>query len=107
MPLELRKHIGNATREELEAFLTIVQAKRTQAAVEYHETKTAKLETTNQRLKDRIERQCDMLGKNILALDRMMETVQLRMDNIEQMRQEAGFADDEIARLLLATGKVK
>lgn len=99
MPLEKVKTIHELTREELEDFIATVQARRLAAAVVFFETKTEKLEKLNHKQRDRIMKQRDLLGKNLASLERLIETVEFRVQQIHELETEAGLVDEQIDNL--------
>jgi len=96
MPLELVKSIHELTRQELEAFIAVIQARRLSAAVVFFETKMEKLEKLSHKHRDRIMRQRDLLGKGLAQLEKLIETVEFRVQQIHELEIEAGLVDEQI-----------
>lgn len=94
MALVLQPDIHSVSREELEAHIEEVRARRMVAAIEYMEGKNAKLTHEAEKIQRRIKGQYDMLGKEIMRLDSLLEKVEARMVVIESMKQEIGVISD-------------
>lgn len=80
----------------MEAFLEQVRARRMVATIEYHNTKNAKLAHASGKMVDRLDKQLDMLEKEILALERAENKVNDRLNAIEGIKQEIGFLAEQL-----------
>lgn len=88
MPLDLVPALSDLPRAEIEAHLDAVRARRMAAAIEYHHAKNAKLDHESERIQRRIKQQREMLGKEIVALDKALERVEKRLTTVESLMQE-------------------
>lgn len=94
MPLVLAPSFDDHTREEIEMHLVAVQARRMEAAVEYHTGKDAKLAHESQKIQNKIAHQYMMLGKEIEQLDRIYEKVNDRLAGLTHLKNELGMVMD-------------
>jgi len=94
MPLVLAPSFDDHTREEIEAHLDLVRAKRMEAAVEYHTGINAKLSYESEKIQKRMQAKYDMLVKEMGQLDRIMEKVVDRLAEIEHYKNELGLLTD-------------
>lgn len=98
MPLVLKKTIADFNREELEAHVNLIRARRMLVAYDYAAGK--KLELTNQSSK--AERKyiehVTMLGKELDRLDRALAAVDKRIDAMVALDQEYGLLQDLLAQ---------
>lgn len=97
--LVLVPSIKDLTREEYEGFIEGAQARRLAAAVVYFETKATKLGKVSEHFQLRIEKQREMLGKQIARIEYDLEKMQQRVDAIHQLEQEAGLVGDQLDEL--------
>lgn len=92
MSLTLQPRFSDKTRAEVEAYLEVVRARRTAAAVAYHE------ELRRDRTKDaeyvvkKMEKYLDALAKSIDRLDKADESVMKWLASIEGLQDEYGLA---------------
>jgi len=91
MPLVLVPALPDLTREQLEAHIEQVRARRMVAAVEYTAGKNAKLTHESEKIQRQVKDQYTLLGKEIERLDKALERVESRMITIETMNQEIGI----------------
>lgn len=96
MPLVLKKSIKDCTRQEMEDFIEAVRVRRMLATIEYHNLKNAKLSQATGKIQARVDRECDLLEKEINTLERAEQKVEDRLNKIEQMKQEIGLLVDQI-----------
>ena len=94
--LVLVKSIKEMDREEIEAHLSLIRMRRMSAALEYAAGKNLKLGKSADKVKQKLERQYDMLGKEIDRLDVMIDKVEQRMIEIESLKQELGMIVESI-----------
>lgn len=92
--LILQPALSDSTREEVEAHIEAVRARRMVATIEYHSLKNAKLIDKSAKIKARLDAQAEMLRKEILASERADQKIQDRLIAIEQLKQEMGVLDD-------------
>lgn len=95
MPLVIQPDIHSVTREQLEAHLTEVRARRMLAAMALIETQNQKLAYLDDKLRRQIMGQNEMLEKEILRLDAMLEKVEARMEKIEMLKSDAAQVADQ------------
>lgn len=98
-PLTLQPAITQLTRAEYEEHLEAVRARRMIAAIEYHEGKNAKYQHEADRIQRRMKGQNEMLGKEIMTLDKAIEKVEKRLATIANMDNELGIVKDMIVIL--------
>ena len=96
MPLILAPSFDEHTRAEIEQHILQVQSRRMVAAIEYQRGENAKLEHLAQKIRDKVQKQYTMLGKEIAALDKADEKVQHRMETIISLMSELGLVQDMI-----------
>lgn len=89
--LVLQPAIDRMSREEVEAHLEEVRARRMTAAIEYQIGTNAKIDRANTVLGRRMEQQYQMLEKEILKLDSLDEKIQKRLNTIESLNQEMAY----------------
>jgi hypothetical protein len=94
MPLELAPCFDDATREQIEQHVAQVQARRMVAAIEYHTGKDAKLSHESDKLEKRLQHKYEMLGKEILALEKAEGKVLDRLAELEHLKNELGLVND-------------
>lgn len=83
-----------------EATLGVVRAIRTAAAIEYTQGEQMKLSLSVDKLEVRLGRQFELLGKDILAVDKAIQRMEDRLAVITGLRHDAGL----IAALLINAG---
>jgi adenine specific DNA methylase Mod len=94
MPLILSPSFDEQTREQIESYISAVQARRMFAAIEYHQGKAEKLDSEAGKLEARIARQYDMLKKEIDRMEKAEQAVTDRLQNILNIRNELGLVVD-------------
>lgn len=95
-PLVLVPTLFEQRREQIEAWLVEVRAKRMVAAVLYNETQNAKLDRLDTNLKRRIESKLDLLDRAMHAADKTIDRVQKYMDELEMLTTELNLNRDLI-----------
>ena len=96
MPLHLQPDLAAMTREEVEAHLEQVRARRMVAAVTYFEGKNAKYQREGEKIKKKMLGKNEMLGKAIETLDRAIERVEKYLAEITSLDNELGLVNDLI-----------
>lgn len=96
MPLVLAPSFDEHTREQVEAHVAAVQARRMLAAMEYHTGKNAKLTHESDKIRLRVEKQYDMLRREIEALEKAENKVNDRLAGLEHLMNELGLITDLI-----------
>lgn len=97
--LVLRPTLGDFSREEIEKFLEVVRAKRMAATVEYFATKNRKIELKQGAVGQRIEKQVEMLGKEIARLEEYEEKVAVRLNAIQELMNEHEQLGDSVVEV--------
>lgn len=96
MPLVLAPSYDDHTREQIEAHLEQVRARRMVAAIDYHNGINEKLTHESDKIQRRIAKEYEMLGKELENLEKYECKVQDRLTKLETMRQELGLTVDMI-----------
>lgn len=96
MPLVLAPSFDEHTREQVEAHVAAVQARRMLAAMEYHHGKNAKLTHESDKIRLRVEKQYEMLKREIEALEKAENKVNDRLAGLEHLMNELGLITDLI-----------
>lgn len=94
MPLELVKSVHEMDRAELEALISVVQAKRMTAAVHYHAGVNAKLDHLATVARRKVESKRELLGKAIEGLDKALDRVTRYVDDLQILMHEYELAED-------------
>lgn len=89
MPLVIQPDINSVSREEFEAHLDEVRARRIVAALELQANREMRLDAISEKLRRQINNQNEMLEKEILRLDTALENVELRLMKIGQLKSDA------------------
>lgn len=76
------------TREQIEEHIETVRLRRLAATVQYHNLRNAKLEGKAGKLGERFDRNMAGLEKDLLALERLEEKVEERLNMLESLTQE-------------------
>lgn len=92
--LILAASFDEKTRAEIEQHVSEVQSRRMLAAVIYHQGVNAKLEHEADKVRQRIARQYQMLGKEIGVLEKAEGKVQSRLDSLTILLTELGVVND-------------
>jgi hypothetical protein len=88
MPLILQPSFTDMTREQIEEHLSLVRARRMQAAMEYHAGQNVKLQKENKLLLGKIATQYGLLARDISRLDDLDNKIQERLNKISALLQE-------------------
>ena len=96
MPLILAPSFDDHTREEVEAHLEVVRARRIAAALEYTQSRLIRLEEEDNALGNRLMRNYEQLGKALTRLDREIEKIELYLRNCEMLKSEMDLNHDRI-----------
>lgn len=75
------------------------------AAIEYANNVNEKLEHESAKIQHRIAKEYEMLGKELVNLEKYEEKVQDRLTKIETLRQELGLTTDMIELHAVPTEK--
>lgn len=94
MPLTLAPSFDEHTRDQIEAHVDAVRARRMVAVVEYHNGVNAKLHHESLKLQHKIAKQYEMLGKEIDRLEAAEEKVLARLETLEALRQQTELIGD-------------
>lgn len=94
MPLELVKSVRDLSRAELEALISVVQAKRMTAAIHYHAGVSAKLDHLSTVARRRVESKREVLGKAIETLDKTLDRVMRYVGELQVLMHEYDLAED-------------
>lgn len=94
MPLVLADSFDDKTRDQIEAHLEAVRSRRMVAALEYHAGIKAKLEHESDKVRQKIARQYEMLGKELIRLESAEQKVFDRLEHLEALKQELGLITD-------------
>lgn len=99
MPLILQPKFSEKSRDEIEAHIEQVRARRMSAVVQYHAGVNAKLMHVAASIQHRIAREYYLLSKDIAKMDALDEKLQLRLQTLEMHMQELGQAQDGMVQL--------
>lgn len=94
MPLILQPSLDEHTREQIEAHVEEVRARRMVAVIEFNAGKQAKLENELNSVNRKLIQQYTMLGKEIEQLDRLDAKLSKRLETIAALQQEGGVVSD-------------
>lgn len=94
MPLVLQPTINGTTREEYEAFLDAVRARRLVAAIEYLNAKQLSLDRESDVLQRKLDNAIKKLGGQIDRMTKLDEAIQTTLVQVETYRSELGFLED-------------
>lgn len=97
MPLVLQPTFNDLSREEIEAHIEQVRARRMAAVVQYHAGVNAKLEYASAKMQAKIAREYHLLGQLIEQGDRIDEKIDKRLQTLEMLIQELGLTFDSMA----------
>jgi uncharacterized small protein (DUF1192 family) len=96
MPLILQPTFNELTRQEVEAHLQTVRARRMIAAMELVDKSNARLGRVSEVLSRRIDQQRGMLEKEIGRLDAALQKVENRLAALTELFGEQGQVIDQI-----------
>src|SRR4249920_2676518 len=91
MPLQLVPTIEDLNIEQLESHLEGVRTRRLLVALAYQQTKNTKLNKESNRLNARLERNVDLLGKELTKLDAALLKCTARLQLITLLKNETSF----------------
>jgi molybdenum-dependent DNA-binding transcriptional regulator ModE len=94
MPLILQPSLDEHTREQIEAHVEEVRARRMVAVIVFNEGKKAKLENELNGVNRKLIQQYSMLEKEIEQLDRLDAKLSKRLEVIAALQQEGGVVSD-------------
>lgn len=94
MGLELKPSIDSVSREELEAHIEAVRARRLSAAIEYQQGVDTKYRHEQDKLQRKLNGEYKMLGRELEQFDRIDGKLQYRLQRIEQLKHEVGLIED-------------
>ena len=97
--LVLQPTIKDFSREDFEARLEAVRARRMVVAVEFYEGKNAKLEHLTGVLRHKAEKQQLGLEKDLEQLDKILERAEGRIERITQYLQEHDLAQAAMVQI--------
>jgi hypothetical protein len=80
--------LDNLSRDEVEAYIETVRAKRMVATLEFFQTKNRKVELKQSKIGQRIQGKLDMLEREIDKLEAAENKVSTRLAEIEQLKHE-------------------
>lgn len=97
MPLILIPSIkDNFSREDIEAYIEQVRARRMIHVVEFHNLANAKIEGRSVKINARMQRQLELLQKELDALERTEQKVEGRLSVIDSLSEELGSLQSEL-----------
>lgn len=96
MPLILAPSFDEHTIQQVEEHVAAVQARRMVAAMEYHAGKNADLRHESDKIQRKIDHQYTMLGKEITALNNAEHKVEMRLEALQNLKNEIGLVVDMI-----------
>lgn len=97
MPLILMPSIkDNFSREDIEAYIEQVRARRMIHVVEFHNLANAKIEGRSVKINARMQRQLELLQKELDALERAEQKVEGRLSVIDSLSEELGSLQCEL-----------
>lgn len=96
MPLVLQPKFSELSRDEIEAHIIQVRARRLSAVVMYHAGVNAKLSHMSAQIQARIAREYYLLGKDIEKADKLDEKIDARMQTLEMHMQELQQAHERM-----------
>lgn len=88
--LVLQPSVKSVTRAEYEAHIEIVRSRRMVAAVQYAEGVNAKLGKIESKLAERRKKHYEMLEREIIRLDQVLEKVESRLAAVDEVDNEIG-----------------
>lgn len=94
MPLVLAPSYDDHTREQIEAHLEQVRARRMVAAIEYHNGVNTKLSHESEAIQRKMAKEYEMLGKELENLEKYECKVFDRMTKLDSLRQELGMTTE-------------
>ena len=93
--LVLMPTLDDLSRDEVEAYIETVRAKRMVATLEFFQTKNRKVELRQSKIGQRIQGKLDMLEKEIDRLEVAENKVSTRLAEIEQLKHEFDATGEE------------
>lgn len=96
MPLVLKPTIKDFSRAELEAHVEGIRLRRMAIAFDYQIGQQAALQTSMMKNERKYGAAIERLGKELITLDRAIDKVEARMDELTTLKQE----DETLAALL-------
>lgn len=93
--LVLMPTLDDLSRDEVEAYIETVRAKRMVATLEFFQTKNRKVELRQSKIGQRIQGKLDMLEKEIDKLEVAENKVSTRLAEIEQLKHEFDATGEE------------
>lgn len=97
--LVLLPTLGDLDRAEVEQYIGVIRAKRMAATVEYFATKNRKLELKQGAIGERINKQLEMLHKELAALERGEQKVSDRLATIQELMNEHEQLGDSVTEV--------
>lgn len=94
MPLVLKPTIKDFSRAELEARIEQIRARRMLIAFDYHASQKIDLEQQMDKTVRKFKEHGDMLGKELMRLDRALDAVESRVAKMTELQQEHGLLQD-------------
>lgn len=96
MGLQLIETVNEMTDGELEEFLSVVRVKRLAAVVALQQAEDVKLSAELGKLKTKFEKAREMLTKDIVRLDKVVEKVEERMVAVDSLRHEISHVEEMV-----------
>lgn len=96
MPLILKPTIAEFSREELEAHIEGIRTRRMAIAFDYQIGMQMKWEESRKKNERKYAEGIARLGKELVALDRALEKVEKRMDELTTLKQEDSLLSELI-----------
>jgi hypothetical protein len=94
MPLILQPTFDVKTRQEIEAHIEQVRARRLAASMAYHAGVQQKLSHESDVIQRRIKQQYEMLCKELIRLEKLEDSIQTRLNKLDAMHQELGVVNE-------------
>jgi hypothetical protein len=99
VPLHVKPTIKDFSRAELEARIVEIRARRMMIAFDYHASQKISMEQQVDKTVRKFKEHGDMLGKELLRLDRALEAVENRVSKMSELQQEHGLLQDLIGHV--------
>lgn len=97
MPLILKPSIKDGfTRDEIESYIEQVRARRMIAVVQFHNLANAKIEGKSVKINTRMQRQLELLQKELDAFERAEQKVEGRLSVIDSLSEELVSLESEL-----------
>jgi len=99
VPLYTKPTIKDFSRAELEQRIEQVRARRMMIAFDYHASQQISMEQQADKTVRKFKEHGDMLGKELMRLDRALDAVENRVSKMSELQQEHGLLQDLIGHV--------